>query len=58
MGRNIRRGMPQDSYVNQYFLLATHPHDSHVYDVIERKEEFSEDLLTELAENVSSEVTK
>lgn len=58
MGRNIRRGMPQDSYVNQYFLLATHPHDSHVYDVIERKEEFSEDLLIELAENVSSEVTK
>lgn len=58
MGRNIRRGMSKGSYVNQYFLLATHPHDSHIYDVIERKEEFSEDLLLELAENVSDEVTK
>lgn len=58
MGRNIRRGMSKDSYVNQYFLLATHAHDSHIYDVIERKEEFSEDLLMELAETVSEEVTK
>ena len=57
MGRNIRRGMPKDSYVNQYFLLATHPHDAHVYEVIERKEEFSEKLLLEIAENVSKEST-
>ncbi|MDK7284288.1 DEAD/DEAH box helicase family protein [Staphylococcus pettenkoferi] len=58
MGRNLRRGMPENSYVNQYFLLATHPHDSHVYNVIERKEEFSEELLEELAESVSKESTK
>lgn len=57
MGRNMRRGMPKDSYVNQYFLLATHPHDAHVYEVIERKEEFSKELLLEIAENVSKEST-
>lgn len=56
MGRNIRRGMPKDSYVNQVFLVATHSHDAKVYKTIERKEEFSDRLLLELAEDISNEV--
>ena len=56
MGRNIRRGMPKDSFVKQFFLVATHYHDSKVYDVIERKEEFSEELLEELAEEIAGSV--
>nr|WP_113589806.1 SNF2-related protein [Staphylococcus aureus] len=58
MGRNLRRGMAKDVYVNQWFLVATHAHDAKIYDVIERKEEFSEELLKKLAEDITSDVLK
>lgn len=56
MGRNIRRGMPSDRTVKQIFLLATSSHDAKVYEVIERKEKFSDELLEELAEEISEDI--
>lgn len=53
MGRNVRRGESRDEIVNQIYLLATHPHDAKVFDVIERKARHSHELLEEVQEELA-----
>lgn len=55
MGRNVRRGMSNDLTVDHLFLVATNPHDAKVFESLERKESFTERLLTGIAEEIMEE---
>lgn len=55
MGRNVRRGMSSDLTVDHLFLVATNPHDAKVFEALERKESFTEKLLTGIAEEIMQE---
>lgn len=55
MGRNVRRGMRSDLTIDHLFLVATNPHDVKVFESLERKESFTERLLTGIAEEIMEE---
>ena len=55
MGRNVRRGMSSDLTVDHLFLVATNPHDARVFESLERKETFTDNLLSTIAEEVMKE---
>lgn len=51
MGRNVRRGY--NHKVNQIMLVCTVPHDAHVYERLMNKQEFTDELIEQLAEEIA-----
>jgi len=55
LGRNVRRGMSKDITVNHIFTVATNPHDTKVFDALQKKKKFTEEYKEQLAEEIMKE---
>lgn len=55
-GRNVRRGMKNDDgsdiNIDQYYIIADDPLDQELYNLVTNREEISESMLQEIAENI------
>ena len=55
LGRNIRYGMDKNIVVNQVFMVASNHHDIKVLEALQRKQEFTEKFMKELAQEIMEE---